>query len=90
MDDIEDLGASVGDLDQPENRGREGVTVRHRRRHAATTANGFSSEVCEQQGQGGTEDASLPGLGLVFLKTWGCSHNVSDGEYMAGQLQAYG
>ncbi|XP_030874026.1 uncharacterized protein LOC102736312 [Leptonychotes weddellii] len=24
------------------------------------------------------------------MRTWGCSHNNSDGEYMAGQLAAYG
>eukprot|EP00842_Homolaphlyctis_polyrhiza_P001049 jgi/Hompol1/1945/HPOL_002800-RA len=37
-------------------------------------------------------DASgyLPGRGRVFVKTWGCGHNNSDGEYMAGQLAAAG
>lgn len=24
------------------------------------------------------------------MKTWGCAHNNSDSEYMAGQLSAYG
>ena len=33
---------------------------------------------------------SVPGAQLVYLKTFGCSHNTSDSEYMAGQLQAYG
>jgi threonylcarbamoyladenosine tRNA methylthiotransferase CDKAL1 len=32
----------------------------------------------------------LPGRGKVFLRTWGCSHNSSDGEYMAGQLASEG
>ena len=31
-----------------------------------------------------------PGLGKVFVKTYGCSHNISDSEYMAGMLQDYG
>ena len=31
-----------------------------------------------------------PGLGSVWLKTFGCAHNVSDGEYMAGLLVSYG
>eukprot|EP00955_Chlamydomonas_euryale_P043314 352554-Chlamydomonas_euryale.AAC.10 len=31
-----------------------------------------------------------PGVGSVWVKTFGCSHNVSDGEYMAGLLQEYG
>lgn len=26
----------------------------------------------------------LPGTQTVFVKTQGCAHNVSDGEYMAG------
>lgn len=32
----------------------------------------------------------LPGKANVFVKTWGCSHNNSDGEYMAGLLAAEG
>ena len=24
------------------------------------------------------------------MKTWGCTHNTSDSEYMAGQLAAHG
>ena len=33
---------------------------------------------------------SLLVWGQIYIKTWGCSHNNSDGEYMAGQLAAYG
>lgn len=33
---------------------------------------------------------STPGTATVHLKTFGCSHNVSDSEFMAGQLAAYG
>lgn len=32
----------------------------------------------------------IPGTQTVYLKTYGCSHNASDSEYMAGQLVAYG
>ena len=32
----------------------------------------------------------VPGAASVWVKTFGCAHNVSDGEYMAGQLAAYG
>ncbi|CAM9228838.1 unnamed protein product, partial [Ectocarpus fasciculatus] len=35
-------------------------------------------------------DPLLPGNQNVFLKVWGCSHNVSDKEYMAGILLDYG
>ncbi|XP_041358083.1 threonylcarbamoyladenosine tRNA methylthiotransferase-like [Gigantopelta aegis] len=44
---------------------------------------------------GGTEEkvqaeSYIPGTQSVFVKTWGCSHNNSDSEYMAGQLASYG
>lgn len=32
----------------------------------------------------------VPGTGMVYVKTWGCAHNSSDSEYMAGQLAAQG
>lgn len=35
-------------------------------------------------------DSVIPGTQKVYVKTWGCSHNNSDSEYMAGQLASYG
>ncbi|XP_072417014.1 threonylcarbamoyladenosine tRNA methylthiotransferase [Chiloscyllium punctatum] len=35
-------------------------------------------------------DSVIPGAQKIWVKTWGCSHNSSDGEYMAGQLAVYG
>lgn len=35
-------------------------------------------------------ESIIPGTQKVFLKTWGCAHNNSDSEYMAGQLATYG
>lgn len=35
-------------------------------------------------------DSFVPGTQSVYIKTWGCSHNNSDGEYMAGLLAASG
>lgn len=32
----------------------------------------------------------LPGKATIYVKTWGCSHNNSDGEYMAGLLAEQG
>eukprot|EP00250_Pteridium_aquilinum_P020303 c24777_g1_i2 orf=129-1994(+) len=32
----------------------------------------------------------VPGVQTIYLKTFGCAHNQSDSEYMAGQLSAYG
>lgn len=36
------------------------------------------------------EDCMAPGTQKVFVKTYGCSHNISDSEYMAGLLADYG
>jgi hypothetical protein len=33
---------------------------------------------------------NAPGAASIFVKTWGCTHNSSDSEYMAGQLASYG
>uniref|UniRef100_A0A803TJG0 MTTase N-terminal domain-containing protein n=1 Tax=Anolis carolinensis TaxID=28377 RepID=A0A803TJG0_ANOCA len=35
-------------------------------------------------------DSIIPGVQKIWIRTWGCSHNSSNGEYMAGQLAAYG
>lgn len=35
-------------------------------------------------------DSFLPGTHKIYVKTWGCAHNSSDSEYMAGQLAARG
>ncbi|XP_028393941.1 threonylcarbamoyladenosine tRNA methylthiotransferase-like isoform X2 [Dendronephthya gigantea] len=37
-----------------------------------------------------SSDSIIPGTQNIYIKTWGCSHNNSDSEYMAGQLAAYG
>lgn len=41
-------------------------------------------------GQLTTEVSALPGQQRVYMRTFGCQHNQSDGEYMLGQLQDYG
>lgn len=35
-------------------------------------------------------EANVPGTALLYMKTYGCSHNVSDSEYMEGILENYG
>lgn len=34
--------------------------------------------------------SNIPGTQTIYIKTFGCSHNQSDSEYMAGQLSAFG
>ncbi len=33
---------------------------------------------------------NIPATEAVYIRTWGCSHNNSDSEYMAGLLAASG
>jgi len=33
---------------------------------------------------------NVPGVAKIFVKTYGCSHNTSDSEFMMGQLKEYG
>ncbi|KAJ0399255.1 hypothetical protein ATCC90586_010091 [Pythium insidiosum] len=37
-----------------------------------------------------SQRAGIPGTQKIWLKTYGCSHNVSDSEYMQGVLASYG
>ena len=32
----------------------------------------------------------MPGKQNIYVRTYGCSHNISDSEYMAGLLADYG
>ena len=32
----------------------------------------------------------IPETQNIYIKTWGCSHNISDSEYMSGLLAEYG
>lgn len=36
------------------------------------------------------DSPQIPGTQTIYMKTFGCSHNQSDSEYMAGQLSAFG
>ena len=45
------------------------------------------SEVAEPPAESAKADGDVvPGKAKVFVKTYGCSHNISDSEYMAGLL----
>ncbi|KAI3431879.1 uncharacterized protein J3R85_007746 [Psidium guajava] len=37
-----------------------------------------------------SHSSNIPGTQTIYIKTFGCSHNQSDSEYMAGQLSAFG
>lgn len=74
IDDIEDVYVDVGDS-------------RAQRAPLAATQADRSAAHAPVDAQ---TKASVPGVQAVFVKTFGCSHNQSDSEYMMGALQAYG
>ena len=80
LDDIEDI-VHADDL-TPEDRinNRRHVTT-HTRRTNGTHLPDDEAPIA---------DSIIPGTQTIFIKTWGCTHNNSDSEYMAGQLAAFG
>ncbi|KAI9204840.1 uncharacterized protein BJ171DRAFT_90497 [Polychytrium aggregatum] len=97
IEDIEELTLPSDDPTSAANRKSvHQVAVRSFTRRSATN---HSSAPAEPQpepivGSGaGSRDSCtpfLPGTATVWVKTWGCGHNNSDGEYMAGMLAAQG
>ncbi|KAM6349743.1 threonylcarbamoyladenosine tRNA methylthiotransferase isoform 1-T2 [Podargus strigoides] len=81
LEDIEDI-VSAEDL-KPHDRQfvRKNVFPKVRKR---------SSQKNIQTDDDPPSDSIIPGAQKIWIRTWGCSHNNSDGEYMAGQLAAYG
>ncbi|CAJ0963960.1 unnamed protein product, partial [Mesorhabditis belari] len=76
MVDIED---GYGDLPGVAGKLTEDVTIRIRSTKKAP--------VHEEKGH---MDSFVPGTCSVWMRTWGCSHNSSDSEYMAGILMRDG
>ncbi|NXB35956.1 CDKAL methylthiotransferase, partial [Eulacestoma nigropectus] len=81
LEDIEDI-VSAEDL-KPHDRqfGRKNVFPKVRKRNSQKNV---------QTDDEPPSDSIIPGVQKIWIRTWGCSHNNSDGEYMAGQLAAYG
>ena len=77
MEDIEDM--FKGDDADDQQRIVKTKVRRHRKKAAETD----EVEVDEVQ-------ADLPGKQNIYVRTYGCSHNISDSEYMAGLLADYG
>ncbi|KAK6178971.1 hypothetical protein SNE40_011437 [Patella caerulea] len=81
LDDIEDI-VSVNDVTVEDRvRAKKHVVPRarkHKKEKETITKDKFLA------------DSYIPGIQSIYVKTWGCSHNNSDSEYMAGQLATYG
>lgn len=78
VDDIEDLIGSRDSVSKERNRNR--ITYRSRK----------IKENLEEYVKPKFYESVVPGTQRIYVKTWGCAHNSSDSEYMAGQLTSYG
>lgn len=90
LEDIEDLfDKSPGDTTQINSANSRLVVpkVKKRIKKGILIQNG---SVNDDKAEDENCNSFLPGQAKIYVKTWGCSHNVSDGEYMAGQLAAQG
>lgn len=83
IDDIEDLISSQ-DI-QPKQRYANKRNVVYRKKN--TNASGKTASPPPEKP---IYESVVPGTQSIYLKTWGCAHNNSDSEYMAGILQSYG
>eukprot|EP00929_Paragymnodinium_shiwhaense_P082617 TRINITY_DN4363_c0_g2_i1.p1 TRINITY_DN4363_c0_g2~~TRINITY_DN4363_c0_g2_i1.p1 ORF type:complete len:577 (-),score=145.60 TRINITY_DN4363_c0_g2_i1:202-1932(-) len=84
--DLEDIAEEGADADRLQ---RNIVQKRQPRRgqprQGQAKAGGDTEEPSDS-----IDERLLPGRQKVFVKTFGCPHNQSDGEYMTGQLAEYG
>lgn len=81
IDDIEDLISAQDITPKERYSSRRAVTYRVKKRQEDSHG---------EQTLENTAPFEIPGNACVYVKTWGCTHNNSDSEYMAGQLAAYG
>ncbi|EDL98384.1 CDK5 regulatory subunit associated protein 1-like 1 (predicted), isoform CRA_a [Rattus norvegicus] len=81
LDDIEDIISQEDSKPQDRHFSRKHVFPKVRRRN---------TQKYLQEEPSPPSDSTIPGIQKIWIRTWGCSHNNSDGEYMAGQLAAYG
>ncbi|XP_012059651.1 PREDICTED: threonylcarbamoyladenosine tRNA methylthiotransferase [Atta cephalotes] len=80
IEDIEDLIASQDITPKERYSSRKHITVRPKRK----------KQLQEEIPQPSILSSIIPGTQTIYVKTWGCTHNSSDTEYMAGQLASYG
>ncbi|KAE8598060.1 hypothetical protein XENTR_v10016706 [Xenopus tropicalis] len=79
LDDIEDIVSATDPKPHDRQNARQNIVPRARKRN--------KNKIQEEEPPA---DSTIPGTQKIWIRTWGCSHNNSDGEYMAGQLAAYG
>lgn len=61
-----------------------------RLKHAPSLSNGNAGKRNRAAVEEYRPQKHVPGSQRVFVRTYGCSHNTSDAEFMSGQLESYG
>lgn len=79
VEDIEDIISSHDVTPKQRLAAKKNITVRSKRKKQE-----------EELPRPTILSSIIPGTQKIYVKTWGCTHNSSDSEYMAGQLAAYG
>jgi threonylcarbamoyladenosine tRNA methylthiotransferase CDKAL1 len=79
--DIEEIGVEISDLDREKTVESTQVVRKFVKQPKEETHDLIKSA---------SVDHFLPGSQTIWVKTWGCAHNNSDGEYMAGLLADQG
>ncbi|XP_014489466.1 PREDICTED: threonylcarbamoyladenosine tRNA methylthiotransferase [Dinoponera quadriceps] len=80
--DIEDFGELITSLELVPKVSKHSKDVRIRRI--------LRKQESQQAPEPSILSSIIPGTQTIYVKTWGCTHNSSDTEYMAGQLAAQG
>ncbi|XP_072250734.1 threonylcarbamoyladenosine tRNA methylthiotransferase [Leuresthes tenuis] len=78
IEDIEDMVSSSDPTPHERQSARKSILPRSRKKKELQSDEELQA------------DSLIPGTQKIWMRTWGCSHNNSDGEYMAGQLAASG
>mmetsp|Transcript_964 Transcript_964/g.1006 ORF Transcript_964/g.1006 Transcript_964/m.1006 type:complete len:562 (+) Transcript_964:42-1727(+) len=82
---MEDIENSANDLTVNNDRIRQVNQVQLKK--PSKTGKNNNNEIIDENDK---ENNYLPGKQKVWVKTYGCSHNISDSEYMEGLLTQYG
>ena len=92
IEDIEDVTALIQPKDARNRISQRSVAVKPKRTTALPSSSKTVAHEMMLDAADMVQDHSsfLPGKQAIFVKTWGCSHNNSDSEYMAGLLAAQG
>ena len=82
--DIEDLASTTA---LPERHIPKAASVSYSSKRVTGVSQNRKAGRTESPTNSGSE---VPGSQSIWVKTFGCSHNTSDAEFMAGQLHEYG